>query len=244
MTARFYQGDEYTCNCCEKSFKQFKAKGNTLVTRANAQCPFCGSLERTRTLLFYLRNETSLFTEPARLLHFAPESSLSPFFKKADNIDYVTADLNPNYADYRVDIMNIPFCDESFDYIICSHVLGHVPDEKQAIRELYRVLKPSGTALIATILDRKNPHTFETGDADTPEKRLQYYSEPDLLRLRGNDFSKRLEEGGFQVEIIDYAVQLGDDKRKKYSLGDGSRELIFKCKKAESEESCISETLD
>jgi SAM-dependent methyltransferase len=231
MTSVFYRGNTYSCNCCGKSFRKFKPKGTALATRDNAECPYCGSLERVRNLLFYVQNETGLLTDRLRLLHFAPEWALLPVFKKAENLDYVTADINPNLADNKVDIMNIPFPDESFDCIICAHVLGHVPDEKKAIKELFRVLKPDGVALVLTLIRPDRPETFETGDADTPEKRLRYYSEPDLLRLHGADFDQRLKQGGFHVEVIDYPSRLGDGTRKKYALGDGRRELIFRCTK-------------
>ena len=228
ITSIFYIGRQFSCNCCGRSFRRFKAKGNGLVSRENAQCPYCGSLERTRTLLFYLQNETNIFKEKVKLLHFAPEWSLYSIFKKNPDVDYFAVDLDPDLADQVVDIMSIPFPDNSFDYILCSHVLGHIPDEQKAINELARVLKPDGTALIQAIIDLNNPHTFETPDADTPEKRLKYYSEPDLLRLHGTDFAQRLQNGGFQVETIDYAALLGQTLHEKYALGDGRRELIFK----------------
>jgi SAM-dependent methyltransferase len=228
----FYWGNTYSCNCCGKSFRKFKSKGTSPVKRDNAECPYCTSLERTRNLLFYIENETPLLTRKLRLLHFAPEWCLLPILKKSGNLEYITADINPNLADYQVDIMHIPFPGESFDYIICAHVLGHVPDEKKAIDELYRVLKPDGVALISTIIDLDNPQTFETEDADTPEKRLRYYSEPDLLRLHGGDFDQRLKQCGFEVEIIDYPSLLGKEIKKKYALGDGQRELIFRCTKS------------
>ena len=229
LTSFLYRGNKYYCNCCNRSFRKFKPKGNTLIQRENAECPFCGSLERVRNLLFYIENETDLLTGNYSLLHFAPEWPLLPFFKKNKNLDHITADINPNVAKYRIDITNIPFPDNSFDYIICSHVLGHVTDEKKAIEELYRVLKIDGTALIVTLIDLKNPHTFETPEADTSQKRLYYYSEPDLLRLHGTDFSDRLAQGGFNVETINYPLVLGEEIKQKYVLGDGNRELIFKC---------------
>ena len=226
----FYIGKKYRCNCCNKSFRKFKSKGNWEV-RKNAQCPYCGSLERTRLLLFYLQNETTIFKNETSLLHFAPEFCLVPLLKKSDNLNYISGDINPNYADYQMDIMDIPYPDNSFDYIICSHVLGHVPDEGKAVREMSRVLKPSGKAFILTILDRKNPITHESKETDTPAKRLKEYSEPDLLRLHGLDFEKRLSDNGFDVSIIDYATSFENDVRERYSLGNKDRELIFKCTK-------------
>jgi SAM-dependent methyltransferase len=204
---------------------------NCVDSAGKCRIPYCGSLERTRNLLFYIENETCLLTGNFHLLHFAPEWCLLPVLKKNVNLNCIAADINPNLAEYRVDIMDIPFQDESFDYIICFHVLGHVPDERRAIEEMRRVLKLTGVALIGTIIDFNNPHTFETAAANTPPKRLQYYSEPDLLRLHGTDFDQRLVEGGFRVEIIDYPSILGEETRNKYALGDGRRELIFRCTK-------------
>ncbi|MDR1676334.1 MAG: class I SAM-dependent methyltransferase [Tannerella sp.] len=231
MLSVFYRGNTYCCNCCGKSFRKFKSKGTALMKRKNAECPYCGSLERGRNLLFFIENETDILTAQPAILHFAPEWCLWPIFKKTGNRNYITADINPDLADCPADITDIPFPDNRFDYIICFHVLGHVPDEKKAVEEMYRVLKPTGTALIATIIDPDNPHTFETDDADTPLKRLHCYSEPDLLRLHGTDFDRRLMQGGFKVEVIDYPSVLGEEMKKKYALGDGRRELIFRCTK-------------
>lgn len=226
----FYSGTNYNCNCCNKSFGKFKPKG-TLVIRKNAECPYCGALERTRLLLFYLQKETEIFSKNIKLLHFAPEDCLYKIFKKTANVEYLNVDINPNLADIQMDITNIKYKESEIDYIICSHVLGHVSDEVKAIKEMFRVLSPQGSAFVLTLIDTNNHKTFESDDADTPEKRLQYYSESDLVRLHGTDFNKRLEAGGFNVEVIDYRVILGDDICKKYCLGDGKRELIFKCTK-------------
>ena len=234
ITSIYYIGNKYYCNCCGKSFRKFKSKGTVLVRRKNAECPYCGSLERTRTLLLYLKKETNIFyTERSglKILHFAPENCLLPILKKTKNIELITADINPNYADYEIDITNIPFADNSFDYIICSHVLGHVADEKKAIEEMKRILKPGGTALIMTIIDNNNYETLENTAIDTTSKRLKYYSEPDLLRLHGLDFKERLQNGGFDVTTIDYRLKMKPEICTKYALGDGKRELIFKCTK-------------
>jgi SAM-dependent methyltransferase len=189
-------------------------------------------LERTRLLLFYIKNETDLLTAKRKLLHFAPENSLLPILKRAKNLDYYSADINPDYADLQIDITDIPFPDDTFDYIICAHVLGYVPDEKKAVEEMYRVLKPDGIVLVQTLMNLDNPHTFETPDADTPAKRLQYYSEDDVIRLHGMDVAERLQAGGFLVETIDYRKAMGEEIYQRYSLGDGKRELIFKCMRA------------
>lgn len=224
-----YYGDKFYCNCCNKTFRKFLSKGN--VKRLNAQCPFCSSLERTRVLELYLNNELNIFeSENKRILHFAPEFALFRKLRKIKNVTYIDADLNPAYARNVIDITNIPFPEKYFDYIICSHVLGHVPDESLAIRELHRVLKTDGIALILSLLSDAET-TFEDNNIKTPDAKLKFYGEADLCRLYGKDFAKRLQANGFIVEEIDYRLHFSSEIQKKYSLGNGEREIIFKCTK-------------
>jgi len=227
--AFFYWGDNFECNCCGKRFRKLRPKGN--IVRKNAKCPYCGSLERHRVLFFYIENETNLFTKKnCKLLYFAPEHCLLQKFKQCAFIDIIDADINPNYANYVFNIESIPYPNEHFDYIICSHVLGHVANEQKAIEELYRVLKPKGQALIMTLIDKTIEKTYEDPSISTPEERLKYYSESDLARLHGLDFAQRLSHC-FKVDEIDYRKNFDDDKQKRFSLGDGRREIIFKCTK-------------
>lgn len=226
-----FYGNTYTCNCCHKSFRRFKAKGR-VNPRKNAQCPNCGSLERTRLLDFYLHNETSIFDRPGiKLLHFAPENVLFQQLNSL-NIEYIDGDINPYFANHIIDITQIPYPDNYFDFIICSHVLAHVPNEKKAISELLRVLKSNGDCIVLSNIDQSAEITFEDESITTEEDRLKNYTEPDLCRLHGKDFQTRLEKGGFLVEEIDYRKQFSENDLNKFQLGDGRRELIFLCKKA------------
>jgi SAM-dependent methyltransferase len=228
-TAFLYRGDEFECNCCGKIFRKFKPKG--IFLRKNAKCPYCGSLERNRVLLFYLEKETNIFTKKdCKVLHFAPEYCFSQKFNPHSFAAYIDADINPNYANHVIDIESIPYSDGYFDYIICSHVLGHVPDEQKAIKELYRVLKSDGIALIMTVIDRNKEKTFEDPSINTPEDRLKHYSEPNLLRLHGLDFPQTLSHC-FKVEEIDYRKRFNENFQRRFSLGDGNREIIFNCTK-------------
>ena len=227
-----YYGRKFYCNCCGRSFRKFLPKG--YIKRYNAECPYCGSLERTRLLLMYLGKETVLFSEKKlKVLHFAPEYSLFRIFTDLD-IEYIDADINPAYATKIIDITDIPYPDDFFDLIICSHVLGHVPDEDKAVRELRRVLSVTGIALIMTLINPDSDFTFEDVKITGPDERLRAYGEPDLYRLHGMDFPARLQRQGFIVECIDYRERLSDETCKRHSLGDGKRELIFKCTKTDS----------
>lgn len=144
----FYSGNQVHCVCCKKSFSKFLTYGN--IRRKNAACPSCNTLERNRILLLYLQEETNFFKDKLSVLHFAPEYKLERIFQKLSNWDYISADINPELAMKKVDIQDIDFEDNRFDYILCSHVLGHVPDEFQAFKELKRVLKPGGCLILMT----------------------------------------------------------------------------------------------
>jgi SAM-dependent methyltransferase len=224
----FLIGSKFYCVCCNKHFRRFLAHGN--IPRNNARCPNCGSLERTRLTFYYLQHETDIFDEGKRILHFAPESMLEKRLKSIEN-NYISADLNPALADMVVDITSIQFPSNYFDYIICSHVLGHVPDEKEAIDEMYRVLKPGGRAIVLTLLNPELNNTFEDNSKKKPEERLAAYGEPDLVRLHGADFKERLSRPIGSVNRIDYRKNFSEHDRDKFSLGNGEREIIFDCKK-------------
>ena len=224
-----YYGDKFYCNCCNKTFRKFLTKGN--VKRLNAQCPFCSSLERTRVLELYINKELNIYkSENIKILHFAPELALFRKLRQIKNVMYIDADLNQAYARNVIDITNIPFSEKYFDYIICSHVLGHVPDEQLAIKELHRVLKTDGIALILSLISNADK-TLEDDNVKTPEARLKLYGEADLCRLHGKDFDKRLQSNGFIVEAIDYRLHFSIEIQKKYALGNGEREIIYKCTK-------------
>ncbi len=224
----FYYGNNYHCNCCNHNFSTFIPKGRIL--RNNAECPNCGSLERTRLLMLYLQNNTDIFSKSLKVLHIAPEKCLNKVFKKL-NIEYIDGDLDPLMATHIVDVTDIQYPTNYFDIIICSHVLGHVPDEPKAISELHRVLSSNGIALIMTLINPKNASTFEDKNIISVSDRATNYGEPDLCRLHGLDFKVRLANNGFKVEVIDYRNDIDTTLAQKLSVGDGDRELIFRCSK-------------
>ena len=228
LLSLFLRGNKFYCNCCEKGFRKFLPKGN--VKRENAMCPNCFSLERTRVLLEYLKNETNLFTQSLKLLHIAPERCLFDKIKTL-NIEYIDGDINPVLARNVIDITKIKYPDNYFDLIICSHVLGHISDEQKAVKELKRVLSVNGKALIMTVIDPNLEHTFEDETIITPKDRLEKYGEFDLVRRHGLDFDKRLERAGFKVRKVDYRKSIPSDLKAKLCVGNGNRELIFECTK-------------
>jgi len=137
------RGNRYTDPIDGKSFKSFLPYGYE-HPRENVLSPSTLSLERHRLLWLYLQNETNFFQENLGVLHFAPEQAFYKRFKKLKNINYTTTDLNSPLADIKADICNLPFPDNSYDVILCNHVLEHIPNDTLAMKELYRVLKPGG----------------------------------------------------------------------------------------------------
>lgn len=220
-------GHQVYCVCCGRSFRRFLAKGNGLEIRRNAECPSCGSLERGRLLYSYLREETDIFAGKPSILHISPERCLKRLL--IENPNYIDVDIDPLMARYVVDITAIPYVDQTFDYIICAHVLGHIKDEKRAIEELYRVLKIQGVAFILTLIDITAEQTREDSLVKTSGQRLQQYGEVDLERLHGLDFLERLQRADIMVEEIDYRDRFSMMDRKRLAFGDGRREFIYKC---------------
>jgi len=224
-------GNQFTCPCCGGSFREFLPTG--VITRQNAQCPRCFSLERHRLIWLYLKNKTNFFTDHLKVLHFAPENCFQNKFKAMPNLDYISTDLESPTAMVKMDITNISYEDNSFDVILCNHVLEHIPDDKKAMKELLRVLKPGGWAILLVPLDLSREKTFEDPSIVSPEERERFFGQRDHVRWYGQDYQHRLEQAGFTVTVDDYAKELGSELSKKYSLME--QEDIYFCTKSLSE---------
>jgi SAM-dependent methyltransferase len=228
-----YRGDRVTCPICEGTFRAFIPKVKPVgPNRRNAKCPRCGASERHRHLWLYLRNRTNLFSEPLRVLHFAPEWSIQKRLRRCPNLDYTSADLDPGRAMVRIDITDIPRPNESFDVAVCSHVLEHVPDDRKAMSELYRILKPGGWAIVMVPIDHERAETFEDRRVVSPEERERLFWQADHVRLYGRDFKERLEESGFAVSVESYCPEPARDVMRRYGLKHD--EEIYLCRKSES----------
>jgi SAM-dependent methyltransferase len=206
---------EVTCPCCDEQFPRFLPYG--LRARPGAKCPRCGAKKRHRLLWLFLRDRTNFFTDRLRVLHFAPERCFKAF-ASLPNLDYVTADFHPGRAMLAIDITAIALPTGSFDAILCSHVLEHVPDDRRAMRELFRMLKPRGWAAVMVPLERGRAETFEDPRIVSPEEREQVFGHHDHVRIYGQDFKRRLESTGFAVRVHRYAKELGPEAVKRHSL--------------------------
>jgi SAM-dependent methyltransferase len=197
--------------CGRGSCSPFISAG--MPRRANAFCPSCGSVERHRFIWLCLENEGLLQTVQLSLLHFAPEKCFVPRFEKIFSIGYMTGDIEPGRAKKVVDITNICFESESYNYIVCNHVLEHIPDDHKALRELYRVLRKDGTAFLSVPI--KGEITDEDLSVVDPEERTKRFGQFDHVRYYGMDFKTRIESTGFQVSVITPKDVIKNEKLRK-----------------------------
>jgi SAM-dependent methyltransferase len=228
ILAFLLKGNKYTDPIDGKSYRKFLPYGYETV-RENVLSPGTLSLERHRLFWLYLQNETEFFTKNLKVLHFAPEQAFYKKFRKMKNLNYTTTDLNSPIADVKADICNLPFSDNEFDFIICNHVLEHIPDDTKAMQEIYRVLAPGGTAILQVPYKADLENTFEDNSITDPKERAKIFGQYDHVRVYGMDYFSKLESIGFKVEAVDYTKTLSSEEVEKYRLPKG--ELIPVCKK-------------
>jgi len=194
----FYLGNKHQCTVCGKKFRKFLPYGNKGAS--NRLCPNCLSLERHRLLWLYLQQETPLFTQKLSMLHIAPEQPFIKRLKKLKNLEYTTADLESPIADVKMDIRSMPFNNNSFDVLMCNHVLEHIDDDIKAMNEIYRVLKPGGFAILQVPIDRNRNKTFEDATITDRASREKIFGQYDHVRVYGLDYAQRLQSVGFKVD--------------------------------------------
>ncbi len=214
------KGKNFTDPIDGKSFRTFLPYGYE-NPRENVLSPSTLSLERHRLLWLYLKNETNFFTQPHKLLHFAPEQAFYKRFKKLKNIDYTTTDLNSPLADVKADICDLPFADNAFDVILCNHVLEHIPNDTKAMQELYRILKPGGWGIFQIPQDLKREKTFEDNSITDKKERARIFGQYDHVRIYGRDYFDKLRSVGFTVEEVDYTRTLPKEDVERYRLAQG-----------------------
>ena len=206
------RGTAFTCNFCQGSYDRFIPDGehfevlkthNVLAAgyRENCLCPDCGSKDRERNLYAFLIQKTKVFSSDIKMLHIAPEKNLKSVFEQCDSINYINGDLNDKLADCRVDITEIPFEDNTFDVLICNHVLEHVPDDALAMREIQRVLKPGGFAILQVPLSLSLEKTIEDPSIQDPVEKEKRFGQFDHVRIYGKDYFSRLENAGFKLKL-------------------------------------------
>ncbi|MEL6975118.1 MAG: methyltransferase domain-containing protein [Bacteroidota bacterium] len=223
LIALFLEGKTFTDPIDGKRFRKFLPYGYE-NPRENVLSPSTLSLERHRLLWLFLQNKTNFFTAPLKLLHFAPEQAFYKRFRKQGNLEYITTDLNSPLADVKADICKLPFENDAFDVILCNHVLEHIPDDTQAMKELHRVLRPGGWGVFQIPQDLTREQTFEDNSITDKRERAKIFGQYDHVRIYGLDYFDKLRSIGFIVEAVDYTAQLSPEEINQYRLAQG--ELI------------------
>lgn len=211
-----YFGHARQCPICDSRVSRFLPFGTE--ARPDAQCPFCGALERHRLAWLYFQRCTDLFSATLTMIHFAPEPEMSKRLGRLPNLTYISTDLYDESM-LKTDIHQLAVRDDAVDVIYCSHVLNMIPDDRRATRELYRVLKPDGWALIQGPVRRGQP-TIECPEPVCAETRLRTFGDRDMYRVFGDDVECRLEQGGFRVRVDGFLDTLTQAERTRYGLRD------------------------
>jgi len=222
-----YKGDKYFCPVCERSYKKFLPAGENLT--GNSKCPGCSSLERQRLLWLYLTKKLKIQNQKIRLLNIAPDFAIQNKLKSLSNIDYLSIDLSSKLAMQNEDLTNLSFADNSFDAILCYHVLEHIIDDKKAMSELYRILKPGGWAIIQTPIEYNRDTTFEDFNITTPGERKKLFGQEDHVRVYGRDYFEKLRAAGFNAAEDEYIKAFSSKDIERLVLD--KNELICYCTK-------------
>lgn len=235
-----HRGTRYTCPFCGYRsdilgpFGHYSEVSRRLHIvgggRRNVSCLKCESHDRERLIFVYLKYVAKIFDrDNLSLLHVAPEPRLSRKILKHKHIRYVCGDLftpGYKYPSYvrNMNILHLNIPDNSFDVILCNHVLEHIPDDHKAISELFRVLKPGGFALLQVPISYHISVTMEDFSITDPHERLLVFGQSDHCRLYGPDYVDRLCACGFRVQPVSISADY-----PQYALN--PEEKLFVCTK-------------
>ncbi len=220
---RMYNGTKQHCPVCANDLKRF------LVLHRNYHlwCPVCRSLQRHRLVWLFFSRMQILDGAPKSMLHIAPEPGLTSKFLETPGLKYLSVDLNDATAMEKMDITNIDYSENTFDIIYCSHVLEHVPDDRKAISEFWRTLKPNGLAVILVPITVSE--TIEDLTVTDPVQRENLFGQHDHVRRYGPDVKQRFQEVGFHITTFKTQDIAGLDEANWFGLPDN--ETIFLLKK-------------
>ncbi len=241
-----FRGNKYYCIYCGNHANRFLSAGSHsprvqeldavgIARRKNAVCPFCGSSDRSRLLRIYLQKQMAEFAGSSiKLLHIAPDDILARWLRLQPGIDFTCGSLYPeDFAEFnavKLDVAAIDFPDNSFDVILCNHVLQQVPDHLAAMREISRVLVPGGWALIQVPIARKLAATDEDLTLSDPHEKRRRFGSTLHCRIYGNDYSQLLQDNGdWNVQEIKINEFLSPEEIEKNALI--SNEVIFRAAK-------------
>lgn len=223
-----YFGFAHFCPCCGAHVREFKPHYFARSRVLEYVCPICRALPRHRLAHLYIKQMTDLFDgSRKRVLHIAPETDqICRRLKQSKEIEYISADLFRTSVMLRMDVSEIPFRDETFDTIYCSHVLNCVPDDRKAIRELRRILKTDGWAILPVPIH----DSTTTTEVTDPSERTKLFGRDDVLRAYGSDYEHRLTEAGFEVDRL--GPDIDQRTTRRLGLKRHPNSVVHICRKA------------
>ena len=216
LRALKYWGSKVYCPCCEGKFSKFLEVG---PKKEPMMCPRCRSNDRDRFFWFYLEKHPDFFQPGIKLLHISPETIYYNRFRRIPGVEYVAGDkfilqfgsTYPKGTIY-IDITEMPeFQDNTFDFIFCSHVLEYIREDEKSLRELYRVLKPGGKAIISVPINFGHYKTLEDPTVTDPKEQERLYGDTGHLRYYGEDYFERVQAAGFKTEFIPVSDFISED---------------------------------
>jgi SAM-dependent methyltransferase len=235
----YFSGKQYTCPFCIGNFRQMLPFGLKMPVlkekevigggyRENCLCPKCNSSDRERLVFLYLMLRTILLFSNISLLHMAPEVNLGKMFKQKFNIKYLSGDLDSPLAMMKMDLTLAPLLSETFDLVVCNHVLEHIRDDHKAMSEIYRVLKPGGIAILQVPVSRILYKSIEELSDISESEKLEHFGQRDHVRIyAARDYITRLENAGFSIEEFDWKKHKEfDPEHNKYALNPDERLFI------------------
>lgn len=207
--------ERHWCPACQRDVVEFGPGGPK--ARPNAKCPHCGALERHRFLAYMLDNHAPVLATSDAVLDIAPQRQIAALLQRHAGQAYIATDLFADLAvDLRTDLTGMPFRTGAFDAIVCYHVLEHIPDDRAAMRELSRVLKPGGL-LFLQVPWRRRTVTDEDPSASV-EERLRRFGQDDHVRFYGSDLEDRLAENGLRPGRIRPSSVLTQAQLRRYGI--------------------------
>ena len=213
----YFKGNQFTDPIDGSSYRKFLSYGYQNL-RENALCPGTPSLERHRLLWLYLTRKTNFLNQSLKVLHIAPEQVFYTKFKAIKDWEYTTTDLHSPLADIKADICALPFNNDQYDLIFCNHVLEHIPDDKKAMEELYRVLKKGGTLIAQVPLNEELDETFEDDTITDKKERTRIFGQYDHVRVYGKDYYTRLNTVGFESKGITFINTMSIEEIDRFGL--------------------------
>ena len=219
--ALLYAGDKVFCVVCEKHFSKFQPINNN-----DSLCMHCGSIPRQRLLMTVLKKNNLIHK---KTLHFSPNRFFAHKMHSL-NHNYFSTDFNATSdTDFHYDITQLNVADNSYDLIICYHVLEHIVEDLNAMSELYRILSKNGI-LICQVPFSQNGETIEDETITSPSERLKKFGQEDHVRIYGiQEFTARLSSAGFNIKTKKSSEIADLETMKKHGLN--PKEVVIICSK-------------